>query len=96
MSRRGQVQITDRVFILVAARGIQYVVVLPEPLSFERVTAAWSYAVRYSAKGLDLPDYDAAVKLLSDRHPSWQVIQSQCIQVAYNGAMAEQDIPETR
>jgi len=29
--------------------------------------------LRHSAKGLDLPDYEAAFKLLRERHPSWHV-----------------------
>ena len=38
------------------------------------MVAAWTYALRFSAKGLDLPDWDAALELLIQRHPLWQVI----------------------
>jgi hypothetical protein len=72
-----------------------YVVLLPEPQSFEVVIAAWAYAVRYTAKGLDLPDYDAAFKLMVERHPSWEIIKSQCPGVQIDLSKADQDTPES-
>lgn len=89
----------DRVFVL---KGIdsgqpQFMAALitPEVVSVEKVTRAWSYAVRYSAKGLDLPDYAAALRLLTERHPSWTVFESRFISVKYNPTYAEGDEPET-
>lgn len=59
------------------------------------VKSAWSYAVRYTAKGLDLPNYDEAVKLLLKRHPSWKVIHSIPVTVPIDLNVADDDEPET-
>lgn len=47
------------------------IILTPEPIADETMVAAWTYALRFSAKGLDLPDYEAALELLIKRHPSW-------------------------
>jgi hypothetical protein len=93
----------DRVFSLQPygnqprnAKAVQYVIVTPDLIEPQIVQAAWSYAVRYSAKGLDLPDYDAAVKLLHQRHPSWTVVESVVQPIPVNLALADQDTPETK
>lgn len=75
---------------------IAYTVITPEPASVEVVTAAWAYAVRYTAKGLDLPDHDAAIQLLLKRHPSWRVVNSTVSPITVNLNLAEQDIPENQ
>jgi hypothetical protein len=92
----------DRVFQLQAYGShpkhpteFQYVVITPESIDPQSVQAAWSYAVRYTAKGLDLPDHEAALKLLHQRHPSWTIIESAVRQTGVNLALAEQDNPET-
>ncbi len=71
------------------------VVVTSETVTDEVVTNAWTYAVRYSAKGLDYPDYDAALKLLIKRHPSWQIVGRHVHSIKLNLAGAKDDIPET-
>ena len=71
-------------------------VVLPEESSFERVVAAWSYAVRYSADGLDLPNYKKALALLKKRHPSWIIIDTPAIPIGYDAEYADQDRPDLR
>jgi hypothetical protein len=73
---------------------VEAVIITSEPVSLEVVIAAWSYAVRYTAKGLDLPDYKAAVELLKSRHPSWHVIQSATLPAHVNLAVADNDKPE--
>lgn len=88
----------DRVFNLQCYGGRNeastYVVITPEHTTTEVVTAAWSYVVRYSAKGLDLPDYEAAAALLMQRHPSWTIVQSRIVNIPVNLATAETDVPE--
>lgn len=73
----------------------QCAVITPEPVSLEIITAAWSYAVRYTAKGLDLPDHEKAIEMLKQRHPSWKVMHTQSYPVSVNLALADKDQPET-
>lgn len=70
------------------------IVVTPEPMTKEKVEAAWSYAVRYSAKGLDVPDYEAASKLLIERHPGWKIYEGKNYTIMYNSKLAEDDVPD--
>ena len=60
----------------------------------ETVRTAWSYAVRYSAKGLDVRDYDGAITLMMSRHPSWQFEKIQIGEAWYDSQIAENDQPE--
>ena len=69
-------------------------IITPEDMDAKRVTAAWSYALRYSAKGLDVPDTDAAVKLMLDRHPSWRFESRKFPDVWYQPSTAENDKPD--
>lgn len=71
-----------------------YVVIVPEGISLQHVAAAWAYAVRYTAKGLDLPDHNAALDMFKQRHPSWTVINSTVQPVQVSLALADQDVPE--
>lgn len=93
---------SDCVFILQPYGGanprknpFNYVVIVPEGVTVQQVTAAWAYAVRYTAKGLDLPDHDAALQMFQERHPSWTVINSSVQPVQVNLAVADQDVPES-
>lgn len=87
-----------RVFNLVGVRGnepFKAVLILPGLESVLVVTAAWSYAIRYTAKGLDIPDYQAAVKLLLERHPSWQVFIGEDVgSIGYGAELADKDTPD--
>ncbi|MBX3082793.1 MAG: hypothetical protein KF716_14230 [Anaerolineae bacterium] len=91
-----------RVFKLIHAgrKGLgnsvqQYTVVItPEPIEWPKVRNAWTHAVRFSAKGLDLPDYPAALELLKQRHPSWDIIDSYVIDVQWNTSEAGEDVPD--
>lgn len=85
--------ISDTVFQLVGGKQ-RFALMTPSPVSLEDVTAAWSYAIRYSAKGLDLPDFDAAIALLKERHPSWTVFTSQFPTVGYDKSLADADQPD--
>jgi len=90
----------DRVFALQpygkTEPGFQYLVLLPEGVNdgAHLVRAAWAYAVRYTAKGLDLPDHDKALKLLQQRHPSWTIIPGRCITTPVDLTKADDDVPE--
>lgn len=75
---------------------IQCTLITPQPMPAEVVTAAWSYAVRYTAKGLDLPDHEAAIELMKSRHPSWTIIRSNVQNIGVNLTVADQDNPETK
>lgn len=86
--------IQDRCFIVTADKKTRFAVVTPDPTDFHKIIAAWSYALRYSARGLDVPDYDAAVALLKQRHPSWEIFASLTPTVSYSPEFAEQDEPE--
>lgn len=68
---------------------------LPELTDSDVVTAAWAYAVTFSAKGLNRPDYDAAVDLLKKRHPSWQVIGRNFTRIDLQLSKADDDVAET-
>lgn len=70
-------------------------VLVPDTVTDEAVRHAWSYAVRYSAKTLDVPDYAASAQLLMQRHPSWQaVISTPPAFIFYQSAYAEGDKPD--
>jgi hypothetical protein len=69
-------------------------VLTPDTVTEETVMAAWSYAIRYSAKGLDVPDYEAALKLFQQRHPSWQYFPTDVVNVWYKAEKADSDTPE--
>jgi len=73
----------------------EYAIITSIGVSQEDVTAAWSYAVRYTAKGIDLPDHEAAAKLLIERHPSWQILKTTVMTIAVNLAFADKDQPES-
>lgn len=79
---------------LYGGRGAVGVVILPEPTDLKVVIGAWSYAIRYSAKGLDVPDYGEAVKLLQQRHPAWLIEYGEVYEIAYDVHLAENDTPE--
>lgn len=70
------------------------IVLTPEPVADETVVAAWTYALRFSAKGLDLPDYEAALELLIERHPSWEIVDMR-VHIAHSDLRWNaEDIPE--
>ncbi|HEX2908149.1 MAG TPA: hypothetical protein VHO69_14865 [Phototrophicaceae bacterium] len=87
---------TERVFRLMGYSNaqVQFIIVTPEPVIVQTVQAAWSYAVRYTAKGIDLPDHEAAVRMLLSRHPSWTLIESKTVDILVNLAIADNDVPE--
>lgn len=66
-------------------------VVLPYLTSLEKVVAAWSYAVCYSADGLDRPNYDKALSLLQQRHPSWLVLPGVSLIANYDRDFVDYD-----
>jgi hypothetical protein len=70
------------------------VVITLQPEEAEKVFAAWAYAVRYTAKGLDLPDHSAAVALLKQRHPNWEGIETDIVTVNVDLKQADNDEPE--
>lgn len=86
-----------RVFNLVGVRNnapFKAILVSPELVDFLDVTAAWSYAIRYTAKGLDIPDYEAAVKMLMQRHPAWKIFVGEDVaSIGYDPQAADSDKP---
>jgi len=72
-----------------------YHLLTDEPVEQKTVEAAWAYALRHTAKGLDLPDHDAAMALMLERHPNWQIIESPVANAAVRMNLADQDEPES-
>jgi hypothetical protein len=70
------------------------IVIVEKSVTKEMVQAAWSNAVRYTAKGLDLPDHELAIKRLQERHPKWVIIRSLCYSVNIDLTVADNDIAE--
>jgi hypothetical protein len=61
----------------ISAKRIEFphaIILTPELVAEEMLVIAWTYALRYSAKGFDYPDYDAAISMLLARHPTWELI----------------------
>jgi|GEM_PF-2515395 len=73
----------------------KYAVITPEPIEQPVIMAAWAYALRHTAQGLDLPDHQAALQLMMERHPSWQVVEGQAQAVPVKLQLADQDEPES-
>lgn len=73
------------------------IVITPEPTKPEKVQAAWTYAVRMNPKQLHVPDYDAALKMMSERHLSWQIFQGKVANIHYDrrNINRTKDEPET-
>jgi len=74
---------------------VHAVLSLPEVTDPEIVTAAWAYAVTFSAKGLNRPDFEAALELFKKRHPSWLILGTKFSRIELNLTKADDDIPET-
>lgn len=82
----------ERVFIVKEVHGHpQYraVIITPASVENEAVVIAWSHAVRYTAKGLDLPDYDAALVSITQRHPDWHVAPHPIVTIDYDPKKAD-------
>lgn len=71
-----------------------YCILTPEEISQEVIIAAWAYALRHTAQGLDLPDHEAAIQLMLERHPSWQLVEGQVRPVQVSLADADKDETE--
>ena len=68
------------------------VIITPHPVHWEKVRDAWTHAVRYTAPGFDLVNYDAAIELLRNRYPSWTVVYpSKVLEVAFEPKRANKD-----
>jgi len=52
------------------------ILITPENTSSDVTSGAWSSALRHTAAGLDLPDYDAAIAWMLERHPDWMVVRT--------------------
>lgn len=82
----------DRVFILQGvphAPDFRGVLIAPETVENEEVVIAWSHAIRYTAKGYDVPDYDAALASIAQRHPDWHIAPHPIVTIQYNPAKAD-------
>lgn len=85
-----------QVFLLIGVNRHEFYATLitPEPVDMRKVSAAWTSAVRYTAKGLDIPDYAAAVARIKANHPSWIVVSESPRQIPYVRENHEEDTPE--
>lgn len=84
-----------RVFIL---HGVQHdrtfraTLLTPENISHEKIVSAWSSAIRYSAKGYDVPDLEAAIARMISKHPTWQVLREPIVPIQYDPAKADDEV----
>lgn len=87
----------SQVFVLAPyQRGIiDFIIITPNPIDQMIVKSAWSYAVRYTAKGLDLPDHEAAINMMLKRHPTWKLINSKPMTIPIDLTVADDDVPDT-
>ncbi len=46
---------------------MRFVVITPKPVTVASVRDAWTYAIRHTAKELDVADHEAAIKLMIER-----------------------------
>lgn len=74
--------------------GIVAIVIIPYEVNSEVVSAAWSYAVQFTADGLTLPNYPDAVALLLERHPTWTAAITKGYTIGFNQERAMTDIPD--
>src|SRR5579862_747280 len=80
----------------VTNKQIKAVALVPYVIASDRVRKAWAYAVKYSAN-LNEPDYEAAAKLMMQRHPRWAValrIQKELTLIPFDPNKAAEDTPE--
>ncbi len=73
---------------------VNYVIITQEDTEAAVVQAAWAYALQHTAIGLEMPDYDGAVQLMLERHPSWTAINSGFASIAVDLTKANQDFNE--
>src|SRR5262249_23538983 len=98
MSSHRAFQLSSAGRYIVAGKDITFegaLIITPEPTEISKILSAWTYALRYSAKGLNYPDYEAALKLLLERHPSWQHVDIKALTITPDFEKAAEDIPET-
>lgn len=81
----------DNFFDVNPSHDIVGVVIIPEPVTADIVGAAWTYAVRYGADGLDLPNYQRAIEILMERHPTWAAYTTNGGIIRYGQYQAEMD-----
>lgn len=82
----------ERIYVVRGVKGTSQfsgVVITPESVMKDQVTIAWSHAVRYTAKGYDLPDYEAALASVGQRHPDWKVSSHGVVMVDYDPSKAD-------
>lgn len=97
MRHRGQNQVISKIWHLVSYQGDKVIalVILPIESDGKNVSAAWSYALTHTAKGLEHPDHDKALQLLKQRHPSWILEKPYPLgNVGYNRQVSENDVPD--
>jgi transcriptional regulator with XRE-family HTH domain len=85
MSEPSSLSAKTRAFVLRYGRTTETVLVAtPTEIPRQDVQKEWVHALRHTARGLELPDYDAAIKLMSDRHPDWMIVKTQVQDVEYD------------
>lgn len=84
------------VFVLQAYRdrNLQFAFIADEKDTTETVQAAWTYALKHTAKSLTEPDHEAAIAMMLDRHPSWEQVRLYPHPINYKDETADKDKPE--
>ncbi len=78
-----QVSLGEDFFPASPDHNIVGVIIVPEPIDSSFVSAAWSYAFQYGADGLDLPNYQRAIEIVMERHPTWRAYLTNGYQIIY-------------
>jgi len=83
-----------RVFVLTGVHHqpeFRVTLLTDEKVTNAAVVAAWSSAVRYSAKGYDVPDYEAAIARMLAKHPTWKIFTESIATIQYDPAKADEE-----
>lgn len=83
--------LADDYFDVRPDHNIIAVAILPESVTGDVVAAAWSYAIRYGADGLDLANYERAIEIMMERHPTWEVYATNGYLIRYGEVDASLD-----
>lgn len=78
-----RITLGDNYFQTGPGHSIVGVIIVPEPVEAAVVSAAWTYAFQYGADGLDLPNYQRAIEIVRERHPTWQAYLTNGYQIIY-------------
>lgn len=72
------------------------IVITPDTVDHKTVTIAWTHAVRFTADGLDKPNWEKALHKLEEFHPSWVMVRGKVAGVMVDVNNQEADQPDPR